>query len=47
MKTTETAGKNKKSVPVNQTAVSDDVLVLKWKLAPDELEFITEIASKK
>jgi Domain of unknown function (DUF4158) len=47
MKTTETAGKNKKCVPITQTAVSEDVLVLKWKLVPDELEFITKIASKK
>lgn len=47
MKSFETVAKTKKCVPVSQTLVSNDVLVLKWKLVPDELEFITKIATKK
>ena len=47
MKSAETEDRTKKYVPVSQTSVSDDVLVLKWKLVPDELEFITKIARKQ
>jgi TnpA family transposase len=47
LRSAETADKNRKCVPVTQTAVSEDILVLKWKLVPDELEFIAKIASKK